>query len=145
MLKGFTKKGELKNINVSEDGELLVKSGGIQNSNIENTEDNPVPVKIVSTDKLEIIQTSDQEVVLNSSILMLSTEAQEITLEKKVTVISIANYSDTADVTMNIGEKSYKIGSNLAIDLPINAIVENISLIASAVDTKIQLLIKGVE
>ena len=72
MLKGFTKKGELKNINVSEDGELLVK--------------------VIPTEKVEVVQTSDQEIVLNSSILILSEEAQEITLGKKVTVISIANY-----------------------------------------------------
>ena len=66
-------------------------------------------------------------------------------LNKKVTVISIANYSDTADITMNVGEKTYQIGANLAIDFPINAVIEKITLNSSAADTKIQLLVKGVE
>ena len=145
MLKGFTEKGELKDVKVTENGELLTKSEGTQSSNIQNTEENPVPVKIVTGDRVEVVQTSDQEVVLNASIVMLSEEPQEIVLGKKVTVISIANYSDTADITMNIGEKTYQIGANLAIDFPINQIIENISLTSTAPDTKTQLVVKGVE
>ena len=145
MLKGFTEKGELKDVKVTENGELLTKSEGTQSSNIQNTEENPVPVKIVTGDRVEVVQTSDQEVVLNASIVMLSEEPQEIVLGKKVTVISIANYSDTADITMNIGEKTYQIGAGLAIDFPINSTTENISLVSTAVDTKTQLVIKGVE
>ena len=145
MLKGFTEKGELKNIRVTDEGEILTKSGGTQNSNIQNTDENPVPVKIITGDKLEVVQTSDQEIVLDASVIMLSTEAHIVELNKKVTVISIANYSDTSDVTMNAGEKSYQIGSNLAIDFPINSVIESISLTSTAADTKIQLLIKGVE
>ena len=145
MLKGFTKKGELKNVRVTDEGEILTKSEGAQNSNIQNTDENPVPVKIITGDKVEVVQTSDQEIVLDASVIMLSTEAHIVELNKKVTVISIANYSDTSDVTMNVGEKSYQIGSNLAIDFPINSVIESISLTSTAADTKIQLLIKGVE
>ena len=145
MLKGFTENGELKDVKVSDNGELLTKVVGAQSSTIENTEDNPIPVKIIEENSVKVVQTSDQEVVLNASIMVLSEEAQEIALNKKVTVISIANYSETADVTMVIGEKTYQIGANLAIDFPINSVVESISLNSSTSDTKIQLLIRGVE
>lgn len=145
MLKGFTEKGELKNVKVSENGELLTKGVGTQSSNIENTDENPVPVKLIEGNVVEVVQTSDQEVVLNASILMLSEEVTDITFNKRVTVISIANYSDSADVNLTVADKVYQIGSNLAIDFPINSIVEKISLTSNIADTKIQLLVKGVE
>ena len=145
MLKGFTENGELKNVKVTDNGELVTKSEGTQNSKIENTEENPVPVRIIEGNGVEVVQTSDQEVVLNASVIMLSTEDHNVELNKKVTVISIANYSDTADITMSVGEKTYQIGANLAIDFPINAVIEKITLNSSAADTKIQLLVKGVE
>ena len=37
MLKGITENGDLKNVKVSENGEILVKGSGTQSSNIENT------------------------------------------------------------------------------------------------------------
>ena len=145
MLKGFTEKGEVKDVRVTENGEVLTKMGGTQNTNINNTDDNPIPVKIINETGVEVVQTSDQEVVLNASIIMLTTEEHAITLNKKITTLSIANYSDTADITMTIGEKVYQIGAKLAIDFPINKVVESISLVSTATDTKTQLVIKGVE
>ena len=145
MLVGITENGYLKNIKVSENGEILTKSSGTQSSNIENTVDNPVPVQIIDNTQVKVVQTSDQEVVLNASILQLSNEATSIDINKKVTVISIANYSESDDITMTVKEKQYQIGSSLAIDFPINDTIENISLVSTGTDTKTQLVIKGVE
>lgn len=130
MLKGFDKNGNVKNVLLNEDGSIPVKvvdeSGGEQKPT-------------------EIIQTSDKEIVLNASILTVSTESQTIAINKKVTTLCIANYSDSGDIAMSIGEKTYQIGSNLAIDFPINANVDNISLSSTEADTKVQLIVKGVE
>ena len=125
MLEGFDKNGEMKNVILNDDGSI--------------------PVQMSNGGAVEVVQTSDQEVVLNASIVMLSTEKHTIALNKKITILSIANYSETADITMTIASKTYQIGAGLAIDFPINAIVESISLISTEADTKTQLVIKGVE
>lgn len=125
MLKGFDKNGNIQNVILNEDGSI--------------------PVQMSNGGAVEVVQTSDQETVLNASIVMLSTEVHTITVNKKLTVISIANYSDTADITMTIGTKTYQIGAGLAIDFPINEVVESISLVSTSADTKTQLVIKGVE
>lgn len=116
MLKGFDKNGELKNVILNEDGSLAIG-----------------------------MSSGGSEKVLNASIVVLSTEEHMITLNKNITEISIANYSDAADITMTIGSKIYQIGAGLAIDLPINEVVESISLVSTVADTKTQLVIKGVE
>lgn len=130
MLKGFDKKGNVKNVLLNEDGSIPVKvvdeSGGEQKPT-------------------EIIQTSDKEIVLNASILTVSTESQTIAINKKVTTLSIANYSESGDIAISIGEKIYQIGSNLTVDFPINANIDNISLSSTEPNTKVQLIIKGVE
>ena len=56
----------------------------------------------------------------------------------------IANYSEETDVTLGIGDNSFQIGANLAIELPINEDVTNISLSSTEDDNKIQLVVKGV-
>lgn len=130
MLKGFDKKGNVKNVLLNEDGSIPVKvvdeSGGEQKPT-------------------EIIQTSDKEIVLNASILTVSTESQTIAINKKVTTLYIANYSESGDIAISIGEKIYQIGSNLTVDFPINANIDNISLSSTEPNTKVQLIIKGVE
>lgn len=159
MLKGITEKGEMKNIRVSEDGEVLTKEVGTQSSNIGNTEDNPIPVKVISgvdipseiginnniENPIPIKEIKDIETTLQAGLITVGTEAITTSINQKVTDISIANYSETADISMTIGEKTYQIGANLAVDLPINAVVSDISLISTEADTKIQLVVKGVE
>ena len=126
MLKGFDKNGNLRNLIINDDGSI--------------------PVQVISGGSaVAIVQTSDQEVVLNASVIMLSTENKNIVIGKKVTQISIANYSDTADITMQVDGKVYQIGSKVSIDFPINKTVESITLISTGADTKTQLVIKGVE
>lgn len=123
MIQGITKNGDLKNVIVNDDGTL--------------------PVKL--DESVVVTQTSDKEVTLNASILTLSTEAQTIALGKKVTMIMIANYSETADVSIAVGENTYQVGANLALELPMNVVIDNLILSSTEDDTKIQLVVKGVE
>lgn len=121
MIIGIDKKGEMKNVILNEDGSIPVKIEG------------------------EVQQTSDKEITLNASIQILSTEETIISVGKKVTMIMIANYSESSDVSMTIGENTYQVGANLALELPMNIEIDNISLVATETDTKIQLVIKGIE
>lgn len=121
MITGIDKKGEMKNIVLNEDGSIPVNMEG------------------------EIKQTSDKEITLNASIQTLSTEATTISVDKKVTMIMIANYSDTSDVTIVVDSKTYQVGAGLALELPMNVVIDNLILTATEADTKIQLVIKGVE
>lgn len=115
MIQGITKNGELKNILVNDDGTLPVN------------------------------QTSDKETTLNANISTIGTLPTDIQLNKKVTSIDIANYSANADITITIGEFIATIGNNIATTLPINKTVENITLVSTSENTKVQLIIKGVE
>lgn len=124
MIQGITKNGDLKNIMVNEDGTLPVRIEG---------------------EEIAVSQTSDIEVTLNSSILTLSQETQTVNIGKKVTMIMIANYSETADVSMTINDNIYQIGSNLALELPMNLVIDSLTLSSTEADTKIQLVVKGVE
>lgn len=85
------------------------------------------------------------ETTLNASIQTVGTTATSISINKKVTTIDVANYSETADVTIEIGNASYVIGSSVATTLTINKDVTDISLTATEADTKVQIVIKGVE
>lgn len=161
MLKGLTEKGELKNIRVSENGEVLTRQLGEQssNTNINNTEENPVPLKVIQgvdipsevginnnvDNPIPVQEVKDIETTLQAGINTAGTEATTISINKKVTELSIANYSETADITVTTGEKQYTIGSNLALDLPINKKITDMSITSSETDTKIQYVIKGVE
>lgn len=117
MLVGITENGNLKNVKVSEEGELLVQEGGTSR-NSENT--------------------------LYCNVLTIGTEATNIDINKKVTSIMVANYSDNADITITNGATSYLVGSNLALELPINTDVENLNVSSTVTDTKVQIVIKGV-
>lgn len=144
MLKGIDKNGNVKDVVINEDGSISV--GG--ETKINNADNKPIPVKIIGqgeTNTVEVIQTSDQESVLRATIETLSTTAETITVGKKVTVISIANYADEDDITMVIGTKTYQIGAGLAIDFPINDTVESFTLASTGDDTKAQLIVRGVE
>nr|DAO22399.1 MAG TPA: hypothetical protein [Caudoviricetes sp.] len=126
MLKGITENGEMKNVKLSENGamkvELEVSKGG-----------------------LETTSSKDREITLIASVLSIGTEEQSIVVNKKVTSIMAANYSETADITLNAGGTDLQIGANLALELPVNLQVENLTIVSTEADTKIQLVVKGVE
>lgn len=126
MLKGITENGEMKNVKLSENGvmkvELEVSKGG-----------------------LETTSSKDREITLIASVLSIGTEEQSIVVNKKVTSIMVANYSETADITLNAGGTDLQIGANLALELPVNLQVENLTIVSTEADTKIQLVVKGVE
>lgn len=119
MLKGFTKNGELKNVIVNDEGKLLVELSGGSGEN--------------------------QETTLNASVQSVGTQGTTININKKITSIDIANYSETADVTLTVGELTAMIGSNIATTLTINKEIQNISLLSTEDDTKVQIVVKGVE
>ena len=103
--------------------------------------DNNGNLKVVVTEG----GTGGTETTLNASIQTVGTTASTVTINKKVTTIDIANYGDTADVTLTIGTTSYVIGGGIATTLTINKDVTNISLVSTVADTKVQLVVKGVE
>ena len=132
MMTGITENGEIKNVRVNSEGKLEVGIEGV------------LPVDIQG-ETININQTSDKEVTLNSSIQTLSSTATTISIGKKVTMIMIANYSESSDVTMTIGSNTYQVGANLALELPMNINITNLVLTATESNTKIQLVVKGVE
>ena len=121
MLKGIDENGNLQNVNVSEDGAIKVQMRGI------------------------VEQTSDKEITLLSEILTVGTTSTSKTISKRITTIMVANYSETSDVSINIGQDNLQVGANLALELPINAEVTNLAITATEDNTKIQLVVKGVE
>ena len=90
-------------------------------------------------------ETSQQiETTLNASVQTVGTTATSVAINKKITSIDIANYSDTADITITVGDLSATIGANIATTLVINKDITNISLTSTIEDTKVQLIVKGV-
>ena len=159
MLNGYDEKGELRNIRVTENGEMKVKveegEPKTQDSKIVNTAENPVPVDIQNQSinvgntnqnpvPVNITNTQEVETTLNASIQTVGTTASTVAINKKVTTIDVANYSETADVTITIGNLAAVIGCGIATTLTINANVTNISLQSTEADTKVQIVVKGV-
>ena len=106
-------------------------------------------IKVNENGNLEVVVTDGSAVVaettLNASVQTIGTTASSISINKRVTTIDVANYSDSANVTITIGTANYVIGNNIATTLTINKDVTTISIVATAADTKVQLVIKGVE
>lgn len=123
MIKAITENDELVNVKATKEGKLLVDMG---ESSGEET-------------------TKKVETTLNASIQTVGTTATTVAINKKVTNIDIANYSETADITVTIGDLVATIGANIATTLVINKDVTNISLTSTEADTKVQLIVKGVE
>ena len=136
---GYDEEGNMQNVKVSKDGEVYVKTtesqGTSTTTTVGNTDTNPVPVKEIK----ETVTT------LNASIQTVGTTATTIAINKKVTQIDIANYSEEANVTLSAGGVSAVIGANIATTIKLNKQVDNISLISTAADTKVQLIVSGVE
>ena len=125
MLQGFDKNGNLKGVKVSENGEIyVIMEGG-------------------SGGEEQKVITESNETTLYANVMTVGTEAQTIGVSKKVTEISIANYSETANVTVAVDETNYVIAPNVALDLPINKTVGIVGLSATEADTKVQYVIKG--
>lgn len=122
MLKGFDENGNIKNVKVSENGEVYVKNANEESST-----------------------SQEVETTLNASVQTVGTEATTIAINKKVTQIDIANYSEEANVTLTAGGISAVIGANIATTIKLNKQVDNISLVSTAADTKVQLVVSGVE
>ena len=121
MLKAITENDELVNVRASKDGKLLIDTD----------------------EALKIAQ--EIETTLNASVQTIGTTSTTIAINKKITQIDIANYSEEANITLVVGNISAVIGGNIATTLKINKQIENISLTAPAENTKIQLVISGVE
>lgn len=119
MIKAITENEEIVNVKATKDGKLLVS--------------------------LEENSGGEIETTLNASIQTVGTEATTIAINKKVTEIDIANYSETANLTITIGTLSAIIGARITTTLVINKNVSNISLASTEADTKAQLIVKGVE
>lgn len=117
MLIGMNNKGEAKEIKTNENGALMVSITG----------------------------EASGETTLRASVETLGTTATSISVNKKITSIEIANYSDSASITVEIGTLNAVIGPNIATTLPINKTVETFSLTASAASTQAQIVVKGVE
>lgn len=130
------------------------------NFKVNNEDSAPVPVKVISgvptPTEIKVNNTSESavpvsiqgqevETTLNASIQTVGTEATSIDINKKVTSVDIANYSDEANLTVTIGALVATIGANISATLPINKDVTNISLTSTVADTKVQLIVKGVE
>ena len=105
-------------------------------------------VKVNENGNLAVVVTdgsaTSTETTLNASVQTVGTTATSININKKVTTIDIANYSESANVTLTIGTVSYVIGSSVATTLTINKDVTTISLTSTEADTKVQLVIKGI-
>ena len=122
MIKAITENDELVNIKATKEGKLLVETGGAS----EGT-------------------TQDVETTLNASVQTVGTTATSVAINKKVTKIDIANYSETANLTLVAGSINAIIGANIAITLVVNKDVSNISLTSTEEDTEVQLVVSGVE
>ena len=93
------------------------------------------------------IKIAKENTTLISAYVTVGTTATQVNITAdKVTGISVANYSEEATLTITVGAASYVVGPNLALDIPINKSgISSISFTASAAETKVQYVIKGVE
>lgn len=88
-----------------------------------------------------------EETTLGSNYITVGTTGSVINVSNsKITEIAVANYSEEATITVEVGTTTHTIGPNIAIELPVNKTdIESITLTASVADTKVQYAIKGVE
>ena len=119
MLTGYDENGNIRNVKVTENGEVLINQ--------------------------KEVQEKPNATTLLANVITLNTDVQNINLNKEITEINIANYSENSDVSVNVDNIIYIIGSNIAVDLPINKTVEVLGLSATEENTKVQYVIKGVE
>lgn len=123
MLKAITNNEQLVNVKATKDGKLLVDLGEQSGGNT----------------KQEI------ETTLNANVHTIGTNAINIAINKKVTSIMIANFSESANLSLTISNKMFIIGSGIATSFSINKEVDNISITATEEGTKAQVIVEGVE
>lgn len=123
MIKAITENDELVNIKATKDGKLLVdigeQGGGDTSQEVETT--------------------------LNASVHTVGTSATIIEINKKVTSIMIANFSESANLSVTIAGNTFVICNGIATSFSINKEVDNISITATEEDTKVQVIVEGVE
>ena len=130
MLKGYDENGNLRNVKVTEKGEILMKVAG--------SGDEGLNVNISNADKL-----ATKETTLYAGVANIGVNEITIGVSEKVSEISIANYSETASVSMSVDNKNFVIAPGMALDLPINKVVSIVGLSATEEDTKVQYVLKG--
>ena len=150
MITGLNDKNELTNVKVTNDGEVKVALGGVQTTesgamkvnveNVNSTENGSVKVSIEENNVPKIAETT-----IRSEVLSVGIAETSIPINKKITEIDVANYSETSIVTLTIGELEAQVGNNLGITIPINKEAENISIKATEEGTQVQIVVKGVE
>ena len=158
-IQGQAPDGSLKNLRTNANGALKVEvegggSGEVSDVNVVNTDPIQVDVSNVSAIGVELENEAPIEVevknpivpecVLASAVITAGTTATSVSVNDFITTMEVANYSEDADVTITIGQDSIVVGANIATELPINAEVTNISISASAANTKVYYLVKGV-
>ena len=127
-------------------------SNGIKSANqIQVQTEDGVPVVPVAGDdgalKVEVVSggASGVTTTLYSNLVTAGAEAESIAVNKKVTAIMVANYSETADVTVALAGKTFVVGSGIATTFAINKQVTNVEVTATEEGTKAQVIIEGVE
>ena len=131
--------GSIKNFIIDDNGNLKVIVGGNVNGSVDVNNaieiDDETPVRVQSVGgEIETTLVAGKEALTSKTL----------TINKKVTSISIANYSEDNSITVTVGQKSFVIGQNIATDLPINAEVSTI-VITATTSTEVQYIVKGVE
>lgn len=103
-----------------------------------------VVVEIADGEKIDINKTVT---TLLGGVVEATPIITDVTINKKVSQVSIANLSEEEEVVIDIGIKDkITIAPRIAIDLPINKELEKISIMkVGETPAKVQYLIKGVE
>lgn len=130
-------------------------SDGIKSANqvqFQNMEGKPT-VPVIGENGGIVVEMADGQAVdvnrtsttLFANVITVGAEEQTIGVNARVNFISIANYSEANDVSVGAAGKTFVVGAGLAVDLPINKSVDNVSISATGEGTKVQYVIKGVE
>lgn len=120
-MRGITDKGNLRNLRTDEKGRMLV---------------------VISDGKVENIS---KEKVLTSVSATIGTEATTTAINGNATTMLVANYSETADITIGFDDEEVIVGASVALEIPVNKQVSNLSIKSSEEDTKVYYLLKGIE
>lgn len=118
-MRGITDKGELRNLRTDEKGRMLVT---------------------ISEGKVENVS---KETVLTSASTTIGTEDTTTAINGNATTMLVANYSETADITIGLDDEEVIVGASVALEIPINKQVNNLSIRSSEADTKVYYLLKG--
>lgn len=103
-------------------------------------------VPIIGNKGLLVEIGEGEATTLYANVMTANIEEQTIGIGgKKVTEIEIANFSDEAKATISVDESNFVIGPGIATTLLINKTVTTVGISATAANTDVQYVIKGVE